>query len=300
MNTEQLVARVAGGDIKSLARLISLVENEAEGYAALLQQLPGSPVKVTGITGPPGAGKSTLTDALIEAEVEAGKRIGVLCVDPASPFHEGALLGDRIRMNQWYNNPSVYIRSLSSRGSLGGLSPKMIEITDVMRSAAFDHIYVETVGVGQSEVEIAGLADTTVVVLVPEGGDDIQDMKAGLMEIADIFVVNKSDRPGAETFIRHLRSMCTPDFSRRAIPIIKTIATQREGIGAILSAIRQQQDQPQAADKKLRLLTEKLYRLISKKRMADLTSDILMQRIQEVMHEPGFNLYRFAETIAAS
>lgn len=151
-----------------------------------------------GITGPPGAGKSTLTDALIGEMVRAGNKVAVLCVDPSSPFNMGALLGDRIRMSEWYTNPNVFIRSLATRGSLGGLHPKIVEITELLKAASFDYILVETVGVGQSEVEIAGLADVTIVVLVPESGDDIQVMKAGLMEIADLYIVNKSDRPGAD------------------------------------------------------------------------------------------------------
>ena len=193
---QQLLQQIIDGDIKALARSISLVENEVEGYEELLQSLPqNNSATIIGITGPPGAGKSTLTDALIGSLISEEKKIGVLCVDPSSPFNLGALLGDRIRMSEWYNNPNVFIRSLATKGSLGGLHPKIIEITDVMKVAGYNYIIIETVGVGQSEVEIAGLADVTVVVLVPEGGDVIQTMKAGLMEIADIFVVNKSDRP---------------------------------------------------------------------------------------------------------
>src|SRR5262245_34296082 len=167
------------GDLKVLARTISLIENDSVDYYNLLMHLPSSDVRITGITGPPGAGKSTLVDALIGEFVAQNKKVGVLCVDPSSPFNLGALLGDRIRMSDWYNHAGVFIRSLATRGNLGGLHPKIIEITDVMKAAQFDHIIVETVGVGQSEVEIAGLADTTVVVLVPEGGDEVQTMKAG-------------------------------------------------------------------------------------------------------------------------
>ncbi|HMP94930.1 MAG TPA: ATP/GTP-binding protein, partial [Phnomibacter sp.] len=168
------------------------MENEVEGWQAFLQSLPPTQVPVLGITGPPGAGKSTLTDALIQHWVGAGKKVGVLCIDPSSPFHLGALLGDRIRMSRWYSHPQVFIRSLASRGSLGGLHPQILPLADVMKAAGFNLVIIETVGVGQSEVDIAGLANCTVVVLVPEAGDDIQTMKAGLMEIADLFVVNKA------------------------------------------------------------------------------------------------------------
>lgn len=219
---------IRAGDIRQLARAISLVENEAPGYEELLLSLPAdSPTKVVGLTGPPGAGKSSLTDALVGELIQRKKRVAVLCVDPSSPFNLGAVLGDRIRMNQWYTHPDVYIRSLATRGAMGGLNPKIIEITDVLKAAAYDYILIETVGVGQSEIEIAGLADVTVVVVVPEAGDEIQTMKAGLMEIAQIFAVNKSDRPGADAFVKNLRLMLAPAFSRTQIeiPVIKTVAT---------------------------------------------------------------------------
>ena len=174
----QYLQQIEQGDIKTLARCISLVENEVAGYENLLQLLPSSSTPVIGITGPPGAGKSTLVDALIGSLTQQGKKIGILCVDPSSPFNLGALLGDRIRMSNWYNHPNVYIRSLATRGSLGGLHPKIIEITDLLKAASFDYILIETVGVGQSEIEIAGLADITVVVVVPESGDEVQTMKA--------------------------------------------------------------------------------------------------------------------------
>src|SRR5574343_832555 len=212
---KELLEAVVSGNIRALARAISLTENEVNGYGELLLSLPVSSTPVIGITGPPGAGKSTITDGLIGAFTDAGKRVAVICVDPSSPFNFGALLGDRIRMSQWYQHPGVYIRSLASRGSLGGLNPKIIEITDVVRAACFDLIIIETVGVGQSEVEIAGLADVTAVVVVPEAGDEVQTMKAGLMEIADIFVVNKSDRPEAGVFLKNLRSMLAPAFHHK-------------------------------------------------------------------------------------
>src|SRR6185369_14615544 len=237
---EVLLSQIKKGDIKSLSRAISFIENEQQGHDDLLRSLQDdrSP-KIIGITGPPGAGKSTLVDALIDELIREEKKIAVLCIDPSSPFNLGALLGDRIRMSDWYTHPDVYIRSLATRGSMGGLHPKIIEITDLLKTFGFDHIIVETVGVGQSEIEIAGLADVTVVVLVPEAGDEVQTMKAGLMEIADIFVVNKTDRPDADLFVKNLRMMLAPAFhsQKEEIPIIKTVATEKKGIDELMKAI---------------------------------------------------------------
>ena len=288
---QQPIALLRQGNYKALARVISLVENEVEGYEQLLSELPLPNVPVIGITGPPGAGKSTITDALIQEITEAGKTVGVLCVDPSSPFNYGALLGDRIRMSEWYTHPSVFIRSLATRGSLGGLHPMIIEITDLMKAANFDYIIVETVGVGQSEVEIAGLADATIVVVVPEAGDEIQTMKAGLMEIADIFVVNKADRPNADTFIKNLRMMWAPAFkSHEAIDILKTVATEKKGITELFASIRKKIQQLHVSDKKYFLLAEKAYYLIQKRRMKDVSKQ---QLFDEIKRNAVTNLYSF-------
>lgn len=293
---QQLKQDLSNADFKALARSISLVENEVEGYEAFLQELPQSDATVIGITGPPGAGKSTLTDALIGAYVAEGKKVAVLCVDPSSPFNLGALLGDRIRMSDWYNHPQVFIRSLATRGSMGGLHPKIIEVTDTVKAAGFDVVIVETVGVGQSEIEIAGLADITVVVLVPEAGDEVQTMKSGLMEIADIFVVNKADRPGASTFVKNLQQMLAPAFhnNEQEIPVLKTIASQKEGIEALKEKINGLQSHKDN-DRKLWLLAEKAYHLIRNKRMKDIRKQVLKEKIAK---EPaGFNLYKFVDSI---
>ena len=292
---KELLQQIINGDIKSLARCISLIENEAQGYEEFLEQLPANNVtKIIGITGPPGAGKSTLTDALIGELVKDEKKIGVLCVDPSSPFNFGSLLGDRIRMSEWYNNPNVFIRSLATRGSLGGLHPKIIEITDVMKAAGFDYIIIETVGVGQSEVEIAGLADVTAVVLVPEGGDVIQTMKAGLMEIADIFVVNKSDRPDAETFVNNLKMMLAPAFkSGNKIPIVKTIASEKKGIEELKEEIMKF-TKKESDEKKYIMLAEKAWYLIQNKRMKDVNKLQLKEEIeQSEKSNSGFNIYQY-------
>ncbi len=289
---EELLKDIREGNAKSLARAISLVENEVEGYESLLENLPPSTTKIIGITGPPGAGKSTLVDALIGKLVAGNKKTGILCVDPSSPFNLGALLGDRIRMSEWYNHPGVFIRSLATRGSLGGLHPKIIEISDLMKAAGFDHIIIETVGVGQSEIEIAGLADTTVVVVVPEAGDEVQTMKAGLMEIADVFVVNKADRPGADVFVRNLRMMLAPAFNRVAgeIAIVKTVASQKEGIDELFEKIELHEQQVQTTDRKYWLLAEKAYHLIQQHRMQDVQKKELKIELERAKES---NLYRF-------
>lgn len=212
-----LVAGLRAGDRRLLARAISVVENERPGFEALLHVLLAEEVLSdpralsrrgmrVGVTGPPGAGKSSLVTAMARSRLDDGDTVGVVAVDPTSPFSGGALLGDRIRMNDLALEPGLFIRSMASRGSLGGLATTTTEVLDVMDAAQFPLLLVETVGVGQTELEIAGAADTVIVVLVPESGDGIQAMKAGLMEIADLFVVNKSDRPGADRLVRELRT----------------------------------------------------------------------------------------------
>jgi LAO/AO transport system kinase len=288
---EAVKNQIGGSDYKALARAISLVENEVPGYESFLQELPMRNTTLVGITGPPGAGKSTLTDALIAAYIGEGKKVAVLCVDPSSAFNLGALLGDRIRMSDWYNHERVFIRSLASRGSMGGLHPRIIEITDIVKSAGFDIVIVETVGVGQSEIEIAGLADVTVVVLVPEAGDEVQTMKSGLMEIADIFVVNKADRPGADLFVKNLRQMLAPAFHNHTqeVPVLKTIASQKEGIELLKKSIDAFAGK-ETDDRRWWLLAEKAYHLIKNQRMTDIDKALLKEKLQS---EGETNLYRF-------
>ena len=291
MDYENLLQQIIDGDYKSLARAISLIENNSAD--ALLQLLPDSDKKIIGITGPPGAGKSTLVDGLISEYINQNKKIGIVCIDPSSAFHHGALLGDRIRMNSWFNNPDVYIRSLSSRGNFGGLNPKTIEITDVMKAAPFDIIMIETVGVGQTETKIAALADTTIVVLVPESGDDIQSMKSGLMEIADVFVVNKADRPGADNFIKDLKASF--DANHKNIPVIKTIAAERKGIKELIEQIELHDKTSIKIKNKINLLSEKAYELIQQKRMKNVNKKMLFDLLKKSYKSNNFNLYKFVE-----
>lgn len=293
-----LLQQIQAYNIKSLARAISLIENEVEGYDDFLKQLPAGNTPVIGVTGAPGAGKSTLTDALINYLVQQQKKVAVLCVDPSSAFNLGALLGDRIRMSDWYTHPNVFIRSLATRGVLGGLHPKIIEITDLIKIAGFDFIIVETVGVGQSEIEIAGLADVTTVVLVPEAGDEIQTMKAGLMEIANVFVVNKADRPDALLFTKNLRQMLAPVFTQQQQPIaiVKTIATTKEGIEEWWQAITQWLQQPGYHQKKLYLLAEKAWHLIQQQKMKGLNKAVIKEEIAALIQQPDFNLYQYVSS----
>jgi LAO/AO transport system kinase len=292
---QELLKQMKQGDVKALARSISLVENEQPGYETLLQSLPVASAKIIGITGPPGAGKSTLVDALIGLLADNGKKVAVLCVDPSSPFNLGAVLGDRIRMSDWYTHPNVFIRSLATRGSMGGLHPKIIEITDLLKAFQFDHIIVETVGVGQSEIEIAGLADVTVVVVVPEAGDEVQTMKAGLMEIADVFVVNKADRPDADTFVKNLRMMLAPTFSKHynEVPVVKTVASQKEGVAELFDIITHQLQKSHLSDKTFWLLAERAFYLIEQKRMKDVDKVALKKEIEATYQKGNFNLYKF-------
>ncbi len=281
-----------------------MVENEASGFDQLLQSLPPkSNTPIIGITGPPGAGKSTLVDGLIKQLSKEKKRIAVLCVDPSSPFNFGALLGDRIRMSEWYTHPNIFIRSLATRGALGGLHPKIIEITELLQAAAFDYIIIETVGVGQSEVEIVGLADVTVVVVVPEGGDEVQTMKAGLMEIADIFVVNKADRPNADLFVKNLQLMLAPTFHSHTepIPIVKTVASESKGVDELAIKIDEVLLKHLHNNHRFWLLTERAFQLIEKKRMKDVDKEKLRTRIEGLIKDDkGFNLYKFVEEYKAN
>ena len=295
-NINQLHEQIKAGSFLALARGITIVENELDGYESLLLKLHESGnARVVGITGPPGAGKSTLVNALLHHWLQENKKIAVIAVDPSSPFNYGALLGDRIRMSDFYNHPYIFIRSLATRGALGGLSAKIIEITDLVKDAPFDLVLVETVGVGQSEVEIAGLADCTVVTLVPEGGDEVQAIKAGIMEIANIFVVNKADRPDAEGFYHNLRILAHERAGdEKETPVIKTIATDQTGIqelaDTIIKSLNEQKNMPA---KRLHLLAEKSWQLIQAQQMKPIDHILLKKELSIAVQKNEFNIYSF-------
>lgn len=240
-DVHSLVAQVRAGDVRALARAISAVEDRAPESVDLLKALfPFSGrARVIGLTGAPGSGKSTLVDQLAREYRKQQRTVGIVAVDPTSPYTGGAILGDRIRMQAHFNDQGIYIRSMATRGYLGGLASTTADVATVLDAAGKDLILVETVGVGQDEVDIVRLADITVVLLVPGMGDDVQTIKAGIMEIADIFVINKSDREGAESVEREIRAL--QSLAMRADhwtpPIVKTVASEGIGVSELLEAI---------------------------------------------------------------
>ena len=239
----EIVERLLAGDRRALARVVSLIENGAPQARDILAQLHlrGGHAHVVGLTGSPGAGKSTLATQLVRELRRRDQRVGVIAVDPSSPFTGGAILGDRIRMQELAGDPKVFIRSMASRGSLGGLAASTRDVVRALDAAAFDTIVIETVGAGQAEVEIVRAAQSVIVVVVPGMGDDIQAIKAGILEIADVFAVNKADRPGADQTVAELRVLLSLDAHKDERlwkpPIIKTIAASGEGVPKLADAL---------------------------------------------------------------
>jgi LAO/AO transport system kinase len=240
--TAQIVARLRAGDVRALARAVSIVEDGAAEAAELLKVCRESAARALriGVTGPPGAGKSTLVDQMVRRLRQDGQQVGVLAVDPSSPYTGGALLGDRIRMQGFDGDDAIYFRSMASRGAMGGVARAAADVCAVLEAAGKQTILIETVGVGQDEVDIVGLADVTVLVLVPGMGDGVQSLKAGVMEAADIFVVNKSDRGGAELVEQEIVAMqrLATKHAEWVPPVVKTVATTGEGVPELMEAVR--------------------------------------------------------------
>ncbi|HXX26921.1 MAG TPA: methylmalonyl Co-A mutase-associated GTPase MeaB [Terriglobales bacterium] len=240
---ETLISRLRNGDHRALARAITTVENRSPGWSELLKALfplTGHGLMI-GVTGAPGAGKSTLVDQLAKYDREESRKVGIIAVDPTSPYTGGAILGDRIRMQERFCDPGIYIRSMATRGSLGGLARATADVATVLDAAGHDRIMIETVGVGQDEIDVVRLADVTIVILVPGMGDDVQTIKAGIMEIADIFVINKSDWEGAERVEREIRALqsLAARSDRWTPPVVKTVANEGKGLPDLVATIAQ-------------------------------------------------------------
>jgi len=244
-NLDDLVPRLLERQPRAVARAISIVEDGGEGQRELVRRLypHTGKARIVGITGPPGAGKSTLVDRMARLCRKRDETVGILCVDPTSPYTGGAILGDRIRMQSLYTDPGVFIRSMATRGAMGGLARASRDAVDLLDAAGFDWVLLETVGVGQDEVDVVRTVDSVVVVTVPGLGDDIQAIKAGILEIADVFVINKADREGVERAARDLEMMLSlGEHGEWLPPILKTVASREEGIGEVLAAVERHRE----------------------------------------------------------
>jgi LAO/AO transport system kinase len=283
------------GDVRTLARAISTVENRTPGWSDLLKALfPHSGrAQVIGLTGAPGAGKSTLVDQLARFYRKQNQTVGIVAVDPTSPYTGGAILGDRIRMQDHFADPGIYIRSMATRGSLGGLARTTADVTTVLDASGRDVILVETVGVGQDEVDIVRLADITVVILVPGMGDDVQTIKAGIMEIADIFVINKSDREGAERVEREIRALQSLALrhDRWTPPIVKTVASEGTGVDELATAVAGYVAYLQKEDLALKKSVQNW-----QERLVEMLRDVMLEKARAQLG--GGNLARLAAEVA--
>ena len=293
---QEIVERIRAGELRALARAISTVEDRTPESTELLKALfpySGNAV-LLGLTGSPGAGKSTLVDQVAREYRKQGKTIGIVAVDPTSPFSGGAILGDRIRMQSHYADNGIYIRSMATRGSLGGLASTTADIATVLDASGRDLVMIETVGVGQAEVDIVRLADVTIVVLVPGMGDDVQTIKAGIMEIADIFVINKSDRDGAERVEREVRAMQSLAMRNDnwTPPIVKTVASEGTGITELLAAIEKYREHLQQSGRAQARRIENW-----RGRIAEMLRDALFQRVLSYYLSEG-EANRFAAEVA--
>jgi LAO/AO transport system kinase len=289
-----LRSQILSGDLRSLARAATLIENQSPLGRALISSLflqTGRAI-IIGITGPPGAGKSTLVDQMITLIRAAAKTVGVIAVDPSSPFSQGAILGDRIRMQRHHADPGVFIRSMASRGKLGGLARGTLEMALLLDAAGRDYVIVETVGVGQDEVAVARLADITVVVLVPSMGDDVQAIKAGIMEIADVFAINKADLPGAEHLeqdIRAMQSVANDAGNPTAAPVRRVTSIDGTGVDDLLQVIHQLAQTTGTKSRNAATWSLRLTELLREELLESLPTDAIHQhaaRVAEKMEDP--------------
>jgi len=283
------------GDARALARAISAIENRSPGWCDLLKfafPYTGS-ARVIGLTGAPGAGKSTLVDQLARFYRKQDRTVGIIAVDPTSPYTGGAILGDRIRMQDHFADPGIYIRSMATRGSLGGLARTTADVTTILDASGRDVILVETVGVGQDEVDIVRLADITVVILVPGMGDDVQTIKAGIMEIADIFVINKSDREGAERVEREIRALQSLAVRNDGWtpPIVKTVASEGKGVDELAAAISNFEGYLQVENRALKKRVENW-----RDRLVEMLRDAMLAKARSRFDDDGIG--RLAEEVA--
>jgi LAO/AO transport system kinase len=281
-----LVGQLRAGDPRALARAISAVENRSPGWSELLKALfpQSGHARILGLTGPPGAGKSTLVDQLARYYRQQKHTVGIIAVDPTSPYTGGAILGDRIRMQEHFSDPGIYIRSMATRGSLGGLARTTADVATVLDAAGRDLIMIETVGVGQDEVDIVRLADITLVILMPGMGDDVQTIKAGIMEIADIFVINKSDREGAERVEREILALqsLAVRSDKWTPPIVKTVASEGSGIEEVAATIKNYEAYLQ---KENLILQKKAQNW--QDRLLEMLRDALLERAREQLANGG-------------
>jgi LAO/AO transport system kinase len=293
---QPLLPQLRSGDARSLARAISMVENRLPGWAELLKALfpQTGHARILGLTGAPGAGKSTLVDQLAKHYRKESCTVGIIAVDPTSPYTGGAILGDRIRMQDHFSDPGIYIRSMATRGSLGGLARATADVATVMDASGRDLIMIETVGVGQDEVDIVRLAEVTIVILVPGMGDDVQSIKAGIMEIADIFVINKSDHEGAERVEREIRALQSLAIrsDHWTPPIVKTVASNGTGISELVAAIAEYEEYLKKENLVLQHSIENW-----QERLIEMLRDALLEKARKKI-EDG-NLARYAAEVAA-
>jgi len=294
-DTKLWIDQLRSGDVRALARAISTVENRAPGWSELLKALfPHSgKARILGLTGPPGAGKSTLVDQLARFYRKDNRTVGIIAVDPTSPYTGGAILGDRIRMQDHFSDPGIYIRSMATRGSLGGLARTTADVTTVLDASGRDLIMIETVGVGQDEVDIVRLADVTILILVPGMGDDVQTLKAGIMEIADIFVINKSDRDGAEHVEREIRTLQSLAMRHDGWtpPIVKTVASQGMGIKELADAVADYEAYLQKENLAMHKSVENW-----QERLIEMLRDAMLEKAREHMADGG--VARYAAEVA--